>query len=1082
VRLLRAEVENFACIRNAAVDFGPGLNVLFGPNDLGKSTFGKAIRAALLMQHTSASAEAFVEWDSGESPSVKLTIELPDRRIWRIEKRFGINGSSMLRESMDGVSFSPYKRAREVDEELRVTLGWGVASPASKGAPRGLPTSFLATVLLGEQTDVGGVLKQTLEADTDESGRARLTHALAAFAQEPLFKRILDEAQGQVDVAFTSTGSRKRGKTSPFRDVTDEVKRAKEEMERLARRVDESENVRRELEARNHELLGLREARDHAIDVRDASRNARRDAEARRSVAVELKAARDALAAQEGELAELHARELKLAETVGLVEQAKTEKARLETEKGDLIDQQRVCDDALRRANSDEAEQARQRRRSDLEKRVIELDSEAKSIGVEAERVARARRLHTELERTNQRLTQLAVERTKQDAAVQAGVDARQEYERASLVADLAARVLERGRVQASIEELEIVRDDVVADRAKADGHRARARALAERIPAGLPTPAAIESMQELRHKLDVAEARLGGGLAVVVTRLGAVELTADADGSAIELAPDGTVSFEAVRGFSLQIGDVARVSATAGERSAREDAALLRARWTAEVAPILFRLGVPDLIALASRVGDASTLRRDADEAESAARTLDGLAKLREERLSKLADLREEAAALDRELERQGLEPAQLLLEGLGSTSVDTHRAEVRRKHAASQDSYEQAQRLVAAADSEQKVLAERAATASSSLEELGLIQAADWQPIETELVRRSRNIENERQRVEYDLGRLVAERAASVEQAESALAAAMVQVGAVESKLAASNAALDGLRGQINRLEGEIENRRAAAAKIDVEAARGIVEEISRRIDALPAPARTATDDDLRDADRRVEEAERSHDQANDAVRKAEGALQTVGGQVVLEQRDAAREAVRQAEQKERDVEIEYDAWRLLTEKLREAENTEGTHLGEALSQPVTERFTKLTAGRYGKLEVAPNLHTEGLRVAGKLRELGALSVGTQEQLATLLRLTIAEQLRSMLLLDDHLTQTDAARSEWFREILREHASKAQVIVLTCRPQDYLRREDLPAEGEVTASRAAGIVRATDMSRVIVRGDDASPRVVSR
>lgn len=1082
MRLLRAEVENFACIRNAAVDFGPGLNVLFGPNDLGKSTFGKAIRAALLMQHTSASAEAFVEWDSGESPSVKLTIELPDRRIWRVEKRFGINGSSMLRESTDGVSFSPYKRAREVDEELRATLGWGVASPASKGAPRGLPTSFLATVLLGEQTDVGGVLKQTLEADTDESGRARLTQALAAFAQEPLFKRILDEAQGRVDVAFTSAGSRKRGKTSPFREVTDEVKRAKEEMERLARRVDESENARRELEVCNQELLRLREARDHATDGRDASRNARRDAEARRAVAAELKAARDALATQEGELAELQARESRLTETLGLVERAKTDAARLEAEKGDLSDQQRTCEDALRRASSEEAEQARQLHRSALEKRRLELDSETTAIGVETDRVSRARRLHAELERTNQRLTQLAVERTKQDVALQAGVDARHEVERASLVADLAARVLERRRVQASIDELEVVRDDVAADRAKADDHRARARALAERIPAGLPTPAAIESMQQLRHKLDVAEARLGGGLAVVVTRLGTVALSGDADGSAIELAPDGTVSFEAVRGFSLQIGDVARVSATAGERAARQDAAILRARWAAGVAPILSGLGVPDLSTLASRVASASTLRGEADEAESAALALDGHATLREERLTKLGALCEEVAALDRELAGQALEPAQLLLENLGSTSVDAYRTEVRRKHSASQASYEQAQRLVAATDSEQKVLAERVATTERALEELGSTQAMDWQPVETGLARRSRDVEAERRRVDEDLTRLVAERTASVAQAESALAAVTAQVGATEAKLAVSNATLEELRGQINRLEGEIENRKASAARLDVSAARGAVEEVSRRFDALPPPSRAVSDDDLRDADRRVEEAERSHEQANDAVRKAEGALQTVGGQVVLEQRDAAREAVRQAEQRERDVEIEYDAWQLLTEKLREAENTEGTHLGEALSQPVTERFTKLTAGRYGKLEVAPNLHAEGLLVAGKLRELGALSVGTQEQLATLLRLTIAEQLGSMLLLDDHLTQTDAARSEWFREILREHASKAQVIVLTCRPQDYLRKEDLPPEGDVTAFRAAGIVRATDMSKVIVRGDDAPPRVVSR
>lgn len=1082
MKLLRAEVENFACIRNAAMDFGPGLNVLFGPNDLGKSTFGRAIRAALLMQHTSASADAFIEWDSGESPSVKVTIELPDRRIWRVEKRFGISGSSMLRESTDGVSFSPYKRAREVDEELRATLGWGVASPATKGAPRGLPTSFLATVLLGEQTDVGGVLKQTLEADTDESGRARLTHALAAFAQEPLFKRILDEAQGQVDLAFTPTGSRKRGKSSPFRDVTDEVKRAKDEMERLARRVDESENARRELELCNEELLRVREARDLALELRDTARTARRIADARRSVTDEFTAARESFAAQEAQIAELHARESTLAETRALVDSANADKAQLEAKKSDLIEQRRGCEEALRQATGDDAEHARQLRRSALERRMLELHSQTAVIEVETEKAKRARGHHTDRERAKQQLSRLTAERVQYEAALHAGDAARTACEQASSVADIAARVLERTRLQVSIKELEIVRDEVVADRAKANEHRDRARSLAEQIPSGLPAPRAIESMQELRHKLDVAEARLGGGLAVVVARMDAVALIAAADGSEIELPLEGTVSFDATRSFSLQIGDIARISVTAGERAAREDAALLRTRWDVEVGPVLFTLGAPDLSTLAERVRDASRLQVEAEEAEREARSLDGRATLREERLTKLAALRDEVAAVGRELAVEAIEPATLLIESLASTSLETYRTQLRGTHSAAQTSYETAQRLAAGADSEMKVLAERVATAESALDELGSNQVIDWQATETDLSVRSHEIEDARRQVEAGLAILAAERTESVGQAESALAAAAAHVVTAEAKLTESNETLEERRAQINRLEGEIEIRRASAAKIDVEAARGAVEGIGRRLDELPMPPRTVTDDDLRDEDRRVDEAERSHDQANDAVRKAEGALQTVGGQVVLEQRDAARDAVRQAEQKERDVEVEYDAWRLLTEKLREAENTEGTHLGEALSQPVSERFGKLTAGRYGKLEVAPNLHAEGLRVAGKLRELGALSVGTQEQLATLLRLTIAEQLGTMLLLDDHLTQTDAARSEWFREVLREHASKAQIIVLTCRPQDYLRKEDLPSEGDITASRAAGIVRATDMSKVIARGDDPSPRVASK
>jgi hypothetical protein len=54
-----------------------------------------------------------------------------------------------------------------------------------------------------------------------------------------------------------------------------------------------------------------------------------------------------------------------------------------------------------------------------------------------------------------------------------------------------------------------------------------------------------------------------------------------------------------------------------------------------------------------------------------------------------------------------------------------------------------------------------------------------------------------------------------------------------------------------------------------------------------------------------------------------------------------------------------------------------------------------------------------------------LEVLSVGTREQLATLLRLAIAEQLRSAIVLDDHLVQTDATRLAWFRQTLRSAAN---------------------------------------------------------
>lgn len=1083
MKLLRVDIEHFACIRKASVEFGPGLNVLYGPNDLGKSTLARAVRAALLVQHTSSVGNQFIEWDSDENPSVKVTLELPDRRIWRVEKRFGSSGNSaVLRESTDGATFSPYKKAREVDDEVRTRLGWGIASPATKGAPKGLPSSFLATVLLGEQTDVAGVLRQTLEADSDESGRARLTSALAAFAQDPLFKAILEEAQGNVDIAFTAKGAKKRGKTSPFREVTDEVKRVKEELEQLAKRVDDSENARRELEACNAELLQRREAVETAVEARDALRVAEAQLDARRKVEEELAGARTTLEEQQGEVRSLEERQEQLAETSERVVEAEKEHAAAAEQKERLVAQEKAAEDAVRRAKSDEAERARQLRRGELEKSGLELDSQAKALSDERAAAAKGRSLHADLVKATQRAVELSGLVQESRSAVDAAEAEAEEAGRQLELVDVAARLSQKRKLEASIEQLDQVRCEVEADRSRAEEHRARSKELLDGIPPNLPVAAGLASLRELAHELEVAEARLGGGLAVVVERLAAVDIRGSADGSDIRAPAEGTVSFEATRGFVLQIGDVAKVSVTAGEREAREHEAALRKRWDAEVAPVLAQSGAADLATLAARVEQAESVRKQAAEAAATATSLEERAATREEQLGKLESLREEIRATDRELEGNPVDEAAKLLDGLEGRSLDAHRADLKQRHSAAQDARDAAQAALRGAETESEVLAERTSTTEKAIAELGVSEPeSGWDAVDVELSERSAKLKSAQEQITTELASLAVEQDAELATAESALAKVREELTTVESALTAARELVDTLRGQASRLEGEIETRRAAVAKLDVEASTKRVDEIAQRLQDLPTPARAVTADQLRDAERHVEEAKAAHDRARDAVRKAEGALQTVGGQVVIEQQDAAKDALRQAEQKEREVELDYDAWRLLVDKLREAENTEGQHLGEALSQPVTERFAELTAHRYGKLEVAPNLQAEGLRVAGILRDVGALSVGTQEQLATLLRLTIAEQLGNMLLLDDHLTQTDPERGAWFRDLLRQHASKTQVIVLTCRPEHYLVAGDLPEDGEASVSRAGGLVRAIDLSLLLERGGSSREAATS-
>ncbi len=118
----------------------------------------------------------------------------------------------------------------------------------------------------------------------------------------------------------------------------------------------------------------------------------------------------------------------------------------------------------------------------------------------------------------------------------------------------------------------------------------------------------------------------------------------------------------------------------------------------------------------------------------------------------------------------------------------------------------------------------------------------------------------------------------------------------------------------------------------------------------------------------------------------------------------------------------------------------------------------MSKLTQGRYEGLGIGPKLQTQSVEVAGEARQLSALSVGTREQLATVLRLTIAEAMKSMLVLDDQLVQSDEERMKWLAAFMKECAQQFQILVFTCRPEEY--RVDMDGGVERREIELTGVV----------------------
>ena len=116
---------------------------------------------------------------------------------------------------------------------------------------------------------------------------------------------------------------------------------------------------------------------------------------------------------------------------------------------------------------------------------------------------------------------------------------------------------------------------------------------------------------------------------------------------------------------------------------------------------------------------------------------------------------------------------------------------------------------------------------------------------------------------------------------------------------------------------------------------------------------------------------------------------------------------------------------------------------------------------------------LGTEGVVVGGAVRSTDRVSVGTREQLSTLYRLSLAEYLKTCVVLDDQLVQSDAERMDWFRALLTDKARGFQIVVFTCRPEDYLGSgATVPAKGKaVFKDTDGGFTRAVDLGRAIQR-----------
>ncbi len=1061
MRFVSLEIESFGPIDRACIEFGPGLNVLHGPNDLGKSTVAKAIRAALLLPVTSSERREFESWTSGKPPRVQLVFELDGRR-WRVDKTFadGSRGTATLAFSNDGTHFTKHEQSRGVDGALRQMLRFGIREPGGKGAPKGLPTSFLTTALLGQGTSLEALFSADLSRDGDDAGRQALTEALQTLAEDPLFKQLLTEANTHIDLAKTATGQWRRGRESPTFKIAERIVELERLRDELANRADESERVRSrldELSARREELV----ARRHAADVRHANLTALHAAAARwRKVADGVYEARARLA--EFTFARDRQRDLdREIERLGHEVSAATSslgqaRATREQTRAAVAVAERALAEAASAGTDAAVSTAENRQMSvalELREVVEKLTAIDAAIAIREHAVAVER---VGIEQAA-RLEQLARRAAEANEALSRADAAMLEQERAVQCAAARASIAAWARAEQT--------------QAHADALRARARLGLEAAAArralvearALPGESELGQALRLESELQIAERVAAVGIGVRLELLADTQVQVARDDHPPERVRPVS-EHRAELDLSLAIDGVGTVVISAGAADARAQLAGLRTRWARDVVPMLRAANIDNLDALAQAVGDTRAELDAVARVEAEAHALAREAAAHDRPSDELAQLAADAAAaravLDEQPEPDTAMPTAAALEQARTAVANSREAARARANEAGNE-------LAIARANHQRI--------THDLEDARIAAARTRDELPGDLATLRAEQEDRRSALaaeQLTLESRLAELRARSDAARAGRATELTRAQLSDREAAAAiTAAEEDLLARRERLAAASARREENAARLrglDGEALVAAVEVAESEQRACPQPERTVAEEEIALARRQLDDLEAQLADLGAETQKTEGRLEQVGGDALRRSAQETEQALTEAKRREDQIRFDVEAWELLRDTLREVEDSQALHLGTALARAVEERLARLTVGRYAQVEIDRDLRTTGLRADGAARAIDMMSSGVKEQLATLVRLAIAEQLGSAVILDDHLAQTDPDRVEFFRTLLRDVGERVQILVLTCRPGDYLTVAELAGQ---TSS-----VRSIDALRVLVRGGVAA------
>jgi DNA repair exonuclease SbcCD ATPase subunit len=1057
MKLIDLEVRSFGRVRNAKIEFGPGLNVFHGPNDLGKSTLVRAIRAVLLLPFRSKEAERFIPWSGGGTPYVNLCFQTSEGVQYRVSKKFGARAE--LQERPRGASWRRCARGREVDDKLREVLRWGLEGPG-----RGIPASFLSTVLLADQGEVEAVLRSAdLQSDRSESGRQWLTDVLEASAMDPFFLKTLERVERHYSEAFTGTGRRARTQDSPLKRISDRVNAARKELAGVQEKIAKLDDVRRTLTEKRAqaEALGeeLQQARDRVTSLAARSTEAAARQALETSVA-EASAAFKAALFRQDDVAEAEIEAQRASADADMADSWVQTATQLMARQTQAVASAQAAADRGPGAQEDTI------LRLQVERDLAGLADELSNLERDLAAAQEYGRLVAEADAAQEQLDKLAaqglaaseslVTQVKAEAAA-----AREQARSKQRLAGIELRGLDL-KIEALAETCQTLRDA----HSDADRLQAQAQDELEGLGATLPDRATLAALQTLHSDLREARAAVELGLAVVLRPDGAIGVEVATDGAPAEASSvSRETSWGALRELRVTLEGVGDLHIQAGSEAKRARAAELADQWAREGAPVLARAGVGDLAALRAGVEAQTQARHDAEERltqsqllrpsvgdlEAATSALEAAQATRPALSSALS--KNDSKALDHaphgdtallgEAARQGGEAPRELQALASEEDIAAARRELEGRIETIERELRELRSGIAdlrveqgAAQASLGASAARVAQLREAQEQRPAAMRQNWEKILASGEKGRGDLASRRDAVQQRLTRVESTGDRPATDLDAVLEDALALETAMRGRLECLAQLQAELRDSRTRSDANLQHLRADPGA-DLGAARSVLKAAQQALDGAPRAAPVAQEDreeaewDLADIAEEFETLGRDLHAYDLQLRGAEG-------QSVADEKRDLEERCEQLEAQERELEAQYAGWDTLREVMIEVQEDLTSNLGSALVPQVQRRFNELATDPY-TLAITSSLKTEGVVVAGQARDPNALSVGTRDQLATVYRLALAEQLGSMVVLDDQLVHSDAGRMRTLLSLLTRAARHIQVVVFTCRPDDY-------------------------------------------